>query len=107
VPKGSRGSKRFIDKLLGRLRSRVEAERWKLLAQQESVIKDYNCIVEELRVSDKQISRLVGPLPDRSICPECHYLQGSSVALALAEEEDRYGGNIRRCPDCGLLVLPS
>jgi DNA polymerase III alpha subunit (gram-positive type) len=51
------------------------------------------------------LARLEGPLPNQDICPECHYLEGRSVALEHLSAAGK-DSPAMSCPACGLEVVP-
>jgi hypothetical protein len=96
----------FRENLRARLYAEVENERWKILLSQKKLIEEYGRVVEQLRESDAQIVRLLGPPPSEDICPQCHYLSGFNVSLVPAIDENRAGDGIMTCPGCGLVLPP-
>lgn len=96
--------KDFTEKLRDRLQGQAENERWTLLMRQRKLVADYEQVVEQLRNSDAQIQRLLGPLPSKDICLECYYRSGSSVGLRLLNEGNRAGDGVLTCPGCELVL---
>jgi hypothetical protein len=97
----------FREKLRARLHAQIESERWKVLLRQRKLIDEYTAVVEQLRTSDMQIARLVGPPPNDEVCPQCHYCSGAAVELRPEMDGDRVGSALLRCPDCGLVAPPT
>jgi hypothetical protein len=88
-----------------RLKAQVDQRHWQALMALQKAIQEFTQLHLAIRQAEAQLARLEGPLPNQDICPECHYLEGRSVALEHLSAAGK-DSPAMSCPACGLEVVP-